>query len=810
VSVRRSAELFGDNGAHGPRAPIDEAPAYGLGYASTNRAVGQNEQLTSRAHNRAGYALALNTDDLDDRLLAFESGGLDTVYRLGLQNVAGGGRVVHVDGGAVELQATAPNAEQSRSNALLRANLLGATTDTVVGVDIVSRQGGTTDPGAGIAAAGLLERRLITMDTARTSVTRDMACTLNSTGGSGRLLTLNDPPRHFSEAGTGLSDLGGQLLAEVTSGPHRGLYLAALDGEQSLNLSRLDGSDPSFAHNAQGAVSLYVATLITRKAGLALSGIDAPEPGGSLLALYARGNDYALVMQAPGDYPFENLGATAGLRSDGTFQGGAGAPFPRRTMGAPSFYAPWSSGRVGFAALEPKFRDLRTFIGAAFMARATDSVPVQVIGNANLKIRRVDDNSAYGGRLYNAQLGSLLQLSAVTSDFTEQENVELYGTFLISEILPEDVGGYFYVNLQSLTGEYAALEIGAPAMAYLLEGAVSGRRAMTFPDGGIATYTPPADDTKVLMSVHLGPDGRSGHHTTGLALLSQRETAVNTVPNLLLRGNTRGLGDVFVVTDEGEIYCKSIKTVDPLPGVGGGGGDYPAEPTFDSITVTGGPNILASLNVTGGIGVTGNAVVGGNLEADDISALNLTLGQTLHVVGATQLAAVVATTLQVADEPSFPAPKQYSKSIPLAAGIVRNNAVDWQPGPPSYWSWNAGQVGGKVCFPIDLPTGAIIQSIKLGLQATTGHVVTAQLHTWFLNLDSGARGGPLTMRSYSQAAVNGVQRVIVPIFGGAGQLVLRDNWDYQLTVMIDNPGAVNTSRLDYVWIQWTMPGIRQG
>src|SRR4051812_24546088 len=123
MPIKKKEEFFGDDGPHGPRVPILETAAPGLGTA--NRGIKLGEQLKAEVHNRPLYALVLNDEDLDTRLAAFEEGGLDGMYRLGALDVAGGGRIIEVDGGAIEGQSgLGTDLATDVANAVFRANTL--------------------------------------------------------------------------------------------------------------------------------------------------------------------------------------------------------------------------------------------------------------------------------------------------------------------------------------------------------------------------------------------------------------------------------------------------------------------------------------------------------------------------------------------------------------------------------------------------------------------------------------------------------------------------------------------------------------
>lgn len=252
MAIKRSEELFGDDGAHGPRAPISTTAGPGLG--PDNRAVAYGEDLTSFTANRAVYALALNDDDLDLRVRVFEESGLDGVYRLGSINVAGGGRRIRVDGGAVEgWTELGESYATDVSNAVFRANLLSDTQNGSVGLDVASR---VTAPGA--ALFGLLDRRALVLGSVRTVFVDMQPALLNQNNAGPDTITLLETGR-FSQGDGGATDiLVGIDLIEVIAGPHRGVYLVrALVSERRAQLLGLGGQAPVFSTDTEVLARLF-------------------------------------------------------------------------------------------------------------------------------------------------------------------------------------------------------------------------------------------------------------------------------------------------------------------------------------------------------------------------------------------------------------------------------------------------------------------------------------------------------------------------------------------------------------------------
>lgn len=250
MAIKRKEELFGDNGAHGNQVPIEfTAPATPPGYGVACRAVGLGEELTSAIANRICYALALNDEDLDGRLDYFEDHGLDGMYRLGTNNVPGGGRLITLDGGAVEARSSLPsNLARDKFNAVFRADTKADTADGSVGFDFVARTGTGADVAAGAALFGFVDRRAVILNNAVTKISASVAAELNPDNGI-------QPTNHcqitdasvFSTAGdTDL--LFGIDLVEILDGANAGLYLLGeTQNATSCLLLKLDGTVPVFA-----------------------------------------------------------------------------------------------------------------------------------------------------------------------------------------------------------------------------------------------------------------------------------------------------------------------------------------------------------------------------------------------------------------------------------------------------------------------------------------------------------------------------------------------------------------------------------
>ena len=252
MPTKRSDQLFGDDGANGPRAPIGRDPAPGFGIH--NRAVAYGEDLTSFTANKMTYALALNDDDLDFRLSVFEEGGLDGVYRLGARNIAGGGRRIRLNGGAVEGWTELGDSYATDvANAVFRANTLSDTKDGSVAFDAASRG---TSPGA--AAYSLLDRRALVLETPATTFEDMQLAVLNQNNQAPDSITLLGRGRFTQFAGDATDVLLGIDLIEVIAGLHRGLYVVTrLLSTHRAQLIGLGGKVPIFGSDTEVLTRLF-------------------------------------------------------------------------------------------------------------------------------------------------------------------------------------------------------------------------------------------------------------------------------------------------------------------------------------------------------------------------------------------------------------------------------------------------------------------------------------------------------------------------------------------------------------------------
>lgn len=299
MAFKTRDQIFGDDGANGAKVPVSESNPSGT--AAANRGIQFGEQVTAAVQNRPSFALADNTDNLNARVGSFETDGLDAAYRLGGAAVAGGGRVITKDGGAVETQsALATQYADDAANAHFRATALGDSANGSVGLDLVGHGRATV---GGNPAAGILDRRALTPATSRTTLAASIAITTNVSGGDADSLTIG--------AGN-LTDGGGETelqlgfdLVEILTGDDVGLYIIrTLDSATKVSVYNLDGSSPSFTSDGAGTARFFRPVLASsaRYGGggelkaLMVSGSPGQD---SALDILAGGSGGGLVSPAP-------------------------------------------------------------------------------------------------------------------------------------------------------------------------------------------------------------------------------------------------------------------------------------------------------------------------------------------------------------------------------------------------------------------------------------------------------------------------------------------------------------------------------
>ncbi len=205
MTFKTKAQIFGDNGVNGLQVPISVSNPPGT--AAANRGVGFGEGVTAAIANRTTAALAENDEDVNARLAVLETTGLDGAYRGGAAAVPGIGRVVTVDGGAVEVEGDAANTDAV--GALLRSTMRAAGGD--VGFDVVG-------PGVGLL------RRAPRAFIGNTILPASSVAAVLNPAGAGTDIVEIAGPNQFATAGDTELAIGQDLLIVSGAGAYDGVY----------------------------------------------------------------------------------------------------------------------------------------------------------------------------------------------------------------------------------------------------------------------------------------------------------------------------------------------------------------------------------------------------------------------------------------------------------------------------------------------------------------------------------------------------------------------------------------------------------
>lgn len=257
MAFKTAAEMFGDGGGFGPAVPYDTSNPPGT--SSGNRGIQFGEQLTAAIANRTHYALALNDEDLNTRLVDFETDGLDAAYDLGTAGPAGGGRVITKDAGAVKTSSahSAITGDTTSDPSHFQADSLADTAGSSIGYDFRGKRSAANGQTGNDPTAGYLDRRVFAKGSGNTVVTHAAAATVNPGGAAPATIRLGAGTFHSSS----VSDLIQEYdLIEVSgTAAHDGIYLitglGAADTDVTVEL--LDGLTPSFVADEGCTISVY-------------------------------------------------------------------------------------------------------------------------------------------------------------------------------------------------------------------------------------------------------------------------------------------------------------------------------------------------------------------------------------------------------------------------------------------------------------------------------------------------------------------------------------------------------------------------
>lgn len=288
MAIKTVAQMFGDGAGNGPAVPYSTSNPPGT--SAPNRGIQFGEQLTAAIANRTHVALCLNDEDLNTRLVSWETGGLNAAYRLGAVSTPGGGRTINVDAGPVELTANHTTLySKDRVNAQLRVNHNADTIDGAVGLDVHSEHQ------AKPFAAALYRHQ---QDLTSYNIADSDSGTLNVGGANSDRLFM-----------TGGEDVAPLIIGvdqvEILNTAYAGLYniVQRNPGDPGVSLQTLGGTTPVFA--ADTAVNFRVWRSMLRTS--ARNGGSSTVPTGTVLAGTLRFNDspvLTLVADAEAPYIF--------------------------------------------------------------------------------------------------------------------------------------------------------------------------------------------------------------------------------------------------------------------------------------------------------------------------------------------------------------------------------------------------------------------------------------------------------------------------------------------------------------------------
>jgi hypothetical protein len=167
---------------------------------------------------------------------------------------------------------------------------------------------------------------------------------------------------------------------------------------------------------------------------------------------------------------------------------------------------------------------------------------------------------------------------------------------------------------------------------------------------------------------------------------------------------------------------------------------------------------------------------------------------------------------------NYNAAKTFARFLPLISAQVTGGApadVYFQGGTvgvQSFWKWSSG-VSAEIVVDLDLPTGAVLTGMTalFSQSGGTNTGLSVALATWAVNASTGAIGSVTQMRAATATpGATGAVVVSVPVAGGASQAIDRSTNQYALLVAADTTSSLATIKLNGLWVQYTMPGYRNG
>jgi len=311
MAFKTKEEMFGDGGGFGAQVPISLTnPA---GHGAGNRGVAFGEQLTAAIANRSHYALVLNDEDLNTRLAAFESAGLDGAYDNGSVGPSGGGRDIAKTHGAVQTNSVVSSAttgDSARDLSHFRANAVGDTAAGSIGFDFAGKRTAANGQSGDDPIAGFMDRKVLAKSSGQTQLEYTQAATLNPGGALPTTVRLTTGQFHVS-GDTDLLMKGVDLIQISGSASDDGFYYYSNSGALNTEaiLKAVDGSNPSFAASSPCTVTVW-------RTQFATYGAHSSRAVGTeeILMTPLHGSDTVLHVKSGSQGPGTSTGASTSLK----------------------------------------------------------------------------------------------------------------------------------------------------------------------------------------------------------------------------------------------------------------------------------------------------------------------------------------------------------------------------------------------------------------------------------------------------------------------------------------------------------------
>lgn len=370
MGFKSKEEMFGDGGGFGPQVAISfvEPPGYDTG----NRGIAFGEQLTAAIANRPHYALALNDEDLNTRLAAFEAGGLDGAYDNGAVGPAGGGREVAKTDGAIQTNSVVSSATTGDAAGDLshfRANAVGDTAAGSIGFEFAGKRTAANGQSGNDPIAGFMDRKVLAKSGGQTQLAYTQAATLNPSGSASTTVRLTTGQFHVA-GDTDLLMKGVDLVQISGSASDDGFYYYSNSGTLNTEaiLTAIDGTNPSLAASSPCTVTVWRTQFATYGAhSIRVAGTEEI----LMTPLHSGGSGTVLHVKSGSQGPGTNTGASVSLKFSAVTAKGAELNT--------TYFDSWGRFTAGFSSADTSTTDQR--FGSAATFRYYASTETQGIGH---------------------------------------------------------------------------------------------------------------------------------------------------------------------------------------------------------------------------------------------------------------------------------------------------------------------------------------------------------------------------------------------------------------------------------------------